>query len=436
VATIFKPTELIDRDTVEADNERRRPGLERDYAALGEKLARGGIDIEAVRRQVATFTVAVPSWGVGTGGTRFARFPGVGEPRGIHDKLQDCGVIFQLVRCTPAVSLHFPWDRVDDVAALRAEAAQLGLHFDAVNSNTFSDQPGAAHSYKFGSLAHTDRAVRDAAVEHNIACIEAGRTLGSRAITVWVGDGSSFPGQQHFRRAFERYLESAARIYAALPADWLMYIEHKLFEPAFYSTVIADWGSSLLAAQALGPQAKCLVDLGHHAPTTNIEMIVARLLACRKLAGFHFNDSSYGDDDLDSGSIQPFRLFLIFNELVDAARDAVVDDELAYMLDQSHNVTDPIESLMQSAATVQRTYAQALLVDRVALDAYQEANDALMATQTLKAAFETDVSPIVQRVRLDAQGAIDPIGVYRASGYRQRVAQIRPKSTSLGGGIV
>ncbi len=436
MATIFKPTELIARDVIEADNAPRRAALERDYEALGEKLARSGIDIEVVREQVAAFTVAVPSWGVGTGGTRFARFPGIGEPRGIHDKLQDCAVIFQLVRCTPGVSLHFPWDRVDDVAALRAEAAQLGLHFDAVNSNTFSDQPGAALSYKFGSLTHTDRAIRDAAVEHNLDCIDIGRQLGSRALTVWIGDGSSFPGQQHFRRAFDRYLESAGRIYAALPADWQMYIEHKLFEPAFYSTVIADWGSSLLAAQALGPQAKCLVDLGHHAPSVNIEMIVARLLACGKLAGFHFNDSSYGDDDLDSGSIQPFRLFLIFNELVDAARDAVVDYELAYMLDQSHNVTDPIESLMISAATVQRTYAQALLVDRAALDAHQEANDALMAAQTLKAAFETDVSPIVARVRLDAHGAIDPLRAYRASGYRQRVAAVRPKSTSLGGGIV
>jgi L-rhamnose isomerase/sugar isomerase len=310
------------------------------------------------------------------------------------------------------------------------------LHFDAVNSNTFQDQPGASVSYKFGSLSHTSAAVRAAAIEHNVACIAAGVALGSRAITVWIGDGSSFPGQAHFRRSFERYVQSARAIYDALPADWQMYIEHKLFEPAFYSTVIQDWGSSLLAAQALGSQARCLVDLGHHAPTVNIEMIVARLIGCGKLAGFHFNDSKYGDDDLDSGAIQPYRLFLVFNELVDAARDRVAGFDPAYMLDQSHNVTDPIESLMTSGATVQRTYAQALLVDRVALDAYQEANDALMASQTLKAAFETDVSPIVQRVRLEAGGAIAPLAVYRAAGYRRRVAEVRPRSTSLGGGIV
>jgi L-rhamnose isomerase/sugar isomerase len=436
MATTIIEAEPIDRELVAADNARRAPALARDYDALGERLSRGGIDIEAVKRTVATFTVAVPSWGVGTGGTRFARFPGLGEPRNIHDKLQDCAVIQQLVRCTSAVSVHFPWDWVDDFGALREEAAELGLSFDAVNSNTFQDQPGAAQSYKFGSLTHTDPAVRAAAVEHNLACIAAGEKLGSRALTVWIGDGSSFPGQQHFRRSFERYLHSTRAIYAALPGEWRMYLEHKLFEPSFYSTVIQDWGSSLFAAQTLGPKALCLVDLGHHAPTVNIEMIVARLIACGKLAGFHFNDSKYGDDDLDSGAIQPYRLFLVFNELVDAARDGVAGFDPAYMLDQSHNVTDPIESLMVSGATVQRSFAQALLVDRAALDAYQGANDALMATQTLKAAFETDVSPIVARVRLEAGGAIDPLAVYRAANYRRRVAAVRPKSSSLGGGIV
>ena len=265
MATTFTAAQPIDPHRVNAENDGRVPAVDRDYEALGEKLARAGIDIEAVKREVATFTVAIPSWGVGTGGTRFARFPGAGEPRNIHDKLEDCAVIHQLARCTAGVSLHFPWDRVDDLAGLRAEAAALGLHFDAVNSNTFQDQPGAALSYKFGSLTHTDPAVRAAAVEHNIACITAGEALGSHALTVWIGDGSSFPGQAHFRRAFERYLESTHRIYDALPSGWQMYLEHKLFEPAFYSTVIGDWGSSLLAAQTLGPKARCLVDLGHRA---------------------------------------------------------------------------------------------------------------------------------------------------------------------------
>ena len=215
-----------------------------------------------------------------------------------------------------------------------------------------------------------------------------------------------------------------------------MFLEHKTCEPAFYSTVIQDWGSSFLAATALGPQAQCLVDLGHHAPNVNIELIVARLIAAGKLAGFHFNDSKYGDDDLDAGSVAPYRLFLVFNELVAAAQEGVAGFSPAYMLDQSHNVTDPIESLISSAAQVQRSYAQALLVDRTALDAAQQDNDALTATQTLKRGFETDVTPILQRVRLDAGGAIDPIAAYRASGYRERVGKERPAVQGGSVGIV
>lgn len=426
----------IARDIIDAHNESRKRDAQADYEALGVQLARRGVDIEAVRRRAATFGVAIPSWGVGTGGTRFARFPGQGEPRHVFDKLQDCGVIHQLSTCTPTVSLHIPWDRCSDWTELRGAAASYGLGFDAMNSNTFSDQKGQAHSYKFGSLTHTDAATRAQAVAHNIECIEIGRQLGSTALTVWIGDGSNFPGQQHFRRAFDRYLESTAAIYGVLPDGWRMFLEHKICEPAFYATVIQDWGSSFYAATELGPKAQCLVDLGHHAPNVNIELIVARLIAAGKLAGFHFNDSKYGDDDLDAGSVSPYRLFLVFNELVAAEHERVKSFDPAYMLDQSHNVTDPIESLISSAAQVQRTFVQALLVDRVALDAAQEANDALMATQLLQRAFQTDVTPILQRLRLDAGGPIDPIGAYRASGYRQRVAQERPAVVGGSGGIV
>ena len=310
-------------NVIAAHNDGLQRHLRDDYDHLGAQLARRGIDIEAVRARVAAFGVAIPSWGVGTGGTRFARFPGPGEPRHVFDKLQDCGVIQQFARATPTVSLHIPWDRCSDWTALREAAASQGLAFDAINSNTFSDQKGQAHSYKFGSLTHTDAATRAQAVAHNIECIEIGRQIGSTALTVWVGDGSNFPGQQHLRRAFDRYLDSARQIYAALPADWRMFLEHKICEPAFYSTVIQDWGSSFLAASALGAKAQCLVDLGHHAPNVNIELIVARLAAAGKLAGFHFNDSKYGDDDLDAGSVAPYRLFLVFNELVAAAHEGV-----------------------------------------------------------------------------------------------------------------
>jgi L-rhamnose isomerase/sugar isomerase len=224
-------------------------------------------------------------------------------------------------------------------------------------------------------------------------------------------------------------------IYAALPADWRVYTEHKMYEPAFYSTVVQDWGTNYLIATELGEKAFCLVDLGHHAPNTNIEMIVSRLAQFGKLGGFHFNDSKYGDDDLDAGSIDPFRLFLVFNELVDA-EERYPDFRPAHMLDQSHNVTDPIESLMLSAADVQRAYAQALLVDRAALAAAQQANDALGATQALRLAYRTDVEPILAMARLEAGGAIDLLGAYRASGYRAKVAAIRPAVEGSSGGIV
>ncbi|WEX77994.1 L-rhamnose catabolism isomerase [Sinorhizobium numidicum] len=429
-------TEMISTSVVEAENANRRDVLRRDYESLGERLARRGIDIDAVKQRVAAYGVAVPSWGVGTGGTRFARFPGLGEPRSIFDKLEDCSVIQQLTRATPTVSLHIPWDKVSDLKALREKGTALGLGFDAMNSNTFSDTPGQAHSYKFGSLSHTDAATRRQAVEHNLECIEIGKELGSKALTVWIGDGSNFPGQSNFTRAFERYLDAMKAVYAALPDDWRLFTEHKMYEPAFYSTVVQDWGTNYLIAQELGPKAFCLVDLGHHAPNVNIEMIVARLIQFKKLGGFHFNDSKYGDDDLDTGSIDPYRLFLVFNELVDAEVRAADGFNPAHMLDQSHNVTDPIESLMTSAMEVGRAYAQALLVDRRALEGYQQENDALMASETLKVAFRTDVEPILAMARFENGGAIAPVATYRTSGYRMKVAAERPAVSGGGGGIV
>jgi L-rhamnose isomerase/sugar isomerase len=412
-----------------------RAALQADYETLGAQLSRRGVEIERITRAVGLFHVAIPSWGVGTGGTRFARFPGPGEPRNVFDKLDDCAVIHALTAATPAVSLHLPWDRADP-SDLKAHASALGLTFDAVNSNTFQDQKGQTHSYKFGSLTHTAQEVREQAIAHNIDCIRIGQVLGSKALTLWIGDGANFPGQQHLTRAFDRYLESAAKIYKALPPDWILLLEHKMYEPAFYATVIQDWGSSLMAAQTLGAKARCLVDLGHHAPHVNIEMIVARLIHAGKLGGFHFNDSKYGDDDLDAGSIDPFRLFLIFNELVDAEWRAVKGFKPAHMLDQSHNVTDPIESLMASAIELQRAYAQAMLVDRERLSAFQQDNDVMRANQTLKQAFTTDVQPILAKARLDKGAAIDPLQVYRDSGYRAQCARSRSGVAGSGSGIV
>ncbi|WP_152046219.1 L-rhamnose catabolism isomerase [Aureimonas psammosilenae] len=430
-------TSPIDQSVIERHNAARSKDQASDYASLGEKLARRGIDIDAITEKVAEFTVAVPSWGTGTGGTRFARFPGRGEPRGIFEKLTDCAVIQALGRASPGVSLHIPWDKADPTE-LKAHADALGLHFDAMNSNTFQDHPGDPRqplSYKYGSLSHADPAVRRQAVEHNLETVAIGDKLGSKAITVWIGDGANFAGQSDLSRSFERYLESMKAITAGLPADWRIFSEHKMYEPAFYSTVVSDWGTSLMTAQELGEKAFCLVDLGHHAPNVNIEQIVARLIRAGKLGGFHFNDSKYGDDDLDAGSIDPFRLFLVFNELV-AAGEALDRLSPAHMIDQSHNVTDPIESLIRSGAEIRRAYAQALLVDRAKLAEYQDSNDVLLASETLKNAFRTDVEPILAEARLRHGGAIDPIAAFRESGYRDKVANERPASVSGGGGIV
>lgn len=429
-------TYRIPQSLIGEENAKLSTALADDYGALGRQLARRGLDIEAITAKVAAFAVAVPTWGVGTGGTRFARFPGIGEPRGIYEKLDDCATIQQLTRATPTCSPHFPWDEVSDYRELAERAQALGLGFDAINSNTFQDQAGQPLSYKFGSLTHATKAVRDQAVAHNIACIEIGEKLGSKALTVWIGDGSNFPGQSNLSRVFDWYIESASEIYARLPVDWRVFLEHKLCEPAFYSTVISDWGSSLMAAQALGPKAQCLVDLGHHAPNVNIEQIVARFVRVGRLAGFHFNDSKYGDDDLDSGSVDPFRLFRVFNELIDAAERKAPGFSPAYMLDQSHNVTDPIESLMTSAIEVQRAYAQALAVDRAALAAAQDESDALLAHRLLKAGFTTDVSPILAEARRRLDGAIDPVAAYRISGYRTRKAEERPAVAGSSSGIV
>lgn len=422
-------------DQIADHNAARYDALRDEYDSLGRALERRGIDVEAVKAKVADFSVALPTWGSGVGGTRFAKFPIPGEPTNIHEKLEDCAVVQQLGRATPRVSPHFPWDRVADYVGLREEASALGLGFDAVNSNTFQDQEGQTLSYKHGSLTATAPAVRAQAIEHNIECIEIGRVLGSKALTVWLADGTNFPGQQSLGASLDRYLDSASQIYKALPTDWRMLLEHKMFEPAFYSTVISDWGSSILAAQQLGPKAQCLVDLGHHAPNVNIEQIVARLHRFGKLGGFHFNDSKYGDDDLDCGSINPHQLFLIFNELVEAELAPRDGFNPAYMIDQSHNVTDPIESMLSSAEAILGAYAKAVIVDREALRHAQADNDVMMGFQALRRAYRTDVSPILAMARLEAGGAIDVLDMYRTSGWRDRKAQER-KAVGLGAGIV
>jgi L-rhamnose isomerase/sugar isomerase len=385
---------------------------------------------EWVVRKLMEFEVAIPSWALGTGGTRFGRFSGGGDPRSLEEKMEDIALLHALNRSSGAISLHIPWDIPDDAGATRALAAQYGLRFDAMNSNTFQDQAGQRHSYKFGSLQHVRKEVRRQAIEHNLEVIRYGVELGSASLTVWLADGSCFPGQLNFRQAFQHTLQGLREIYAALPADWKMFVEYKAYEPNFYSMTVGDWGQSLLYTSKLGPKAFTLVDLGHHLPNANIEQIVALLLMEGKLGGFHFNDSKYGDDDLTVGSIKPYQLFLIFNELVEGMNARGMDHarDLGWMIDASHNVKDPLEDLLQSVEAILLTYAQALLVDRQQLKAAQEANDVVAAQEVLQAAFRTDVRPLVAEARLRAGGALDPLALYRTEQVRKRLIKERGAS--------
>ncbi|MEZ4775278.1 MAG: TIM barrel protein [Bacteroidia bacterium] len=403
---------------------------QRKFEFLAEVLSTAGINVEELLEKIGQFQIAIPSWALGTGGTRFGRFPGGGEPANLEQKMEDVAVIHALSQAAGAISLHIPWDIPENPGHIRRLAKELGLRFDAVNSNTFQDQPNQTHSYKFGSLCHTDSAVRQQAVEHNIEVIRYGEALGSTATTVWLSDGSTFPGQLNFRSAFERTYRSLEEIYRELPDDWKMYVEYKPYEPNFYSMVVQDWGTSFLFANKLGPKAFTLVDLGHHLPNTNIEQIVATLMMEGKLGGFHFNDSKYGDDDLTVGSIKPYQLYLIFNELVQGME--AVDSKnppLAWMIDASHNVKDPLEDLMQSVEAIRLAYAQALLTDREALSFAQETNDPVMAQEVLQHAFRSDLRPLLAEARLRAGGAISPIACFRELKIREKLIAERGHNT-------
>jgi len=394
-------------------------------------VASGLNNVEAVLQKLIDFNVAIPSWALGTGGTRFGRFSGAGEPGNLEEKMEDVGLLHALNKSSGAISLHIPWDIPENYSAIKTLAAQLGLKFDAVNSNTFQDQNDQPLSYKFGSLQHVDRAVRKQAIDHNIEVIKHGIELGSKALTVWLSDGSCFPGQLNFRKAFQNTLESLKEIYAALPADWKVFVEYKAYEPNFYSMTVGDWGQSLLYTSKLGDKAYTLVDLGHHLPNANIEQIVALLLMEGKLAGFHFNDSKYGDDDVTVGSMKPYQLFLIFNELVEGmdARGMDHANDLGWMIDASHNVKDPLEDLLQSVEAIMISYAQALMVDRKKLNDAQQRNDVVIAQEILQNTFRTDVRSIVAEARLRTGGSISPVQFFREMKIREQLIKERGAKT-------
>ena len=417
----------IDRNQIEDYNNKVLTQHKESFDFLANSLSRNGIQIDDVIRKLTEFQVAIPSWALGAGGTRFGRFSFFGEPSNLEQKIEDVGLIHSLTQTAGAVSLHIPWDIPKDYKAIKELASSLDIKFDAVNSNTFQDQKNAKKSYKYGSLSNTSQTIREQAIAHNIDVINIGNLLESKALTIWLADGSSFPGQNNFQTAFQNTQDSLKDIYKGLPNDWKMLIEYKPYEPNFYSTVIQDWGASLMLANECGEKAFTLVDLGHHLPNSNIEQIVSILMLKGKLGGFHFNDSKYGDDDLTTGSIKPYALFLIFNELVYGMENNPQNPDLAWMIDASHNIKDPLEDLIQSLEAIQESYAKALLVDQDALKIAQQENDVVKCQEILQEAYRTDVRPLLEKARLNAGGAINPIKAYRELDLRNHLIAKRGK---------
>jgi L-rhamnose isomerase / sugar isomerase len=404
------------------------------FAFLQSMLTDNGVDVNHILAQLSALQIAIPSWALGAGGTRFGRFSIGGEPRNLEEKIADVALIKNLTGYTNSISLHIPWDIPTDIQVIKQLLNQNKLIIDSVNSNTFQDQPAQTYSYKFGSLCHTDEVIRQQAIDHNIAVIEHGKNLECKVLTVWLADGSNFPGQQHFRNAFTNTIKSLQTIEKAMPNDWTMLVEYKPYEPNFYSMVIPDWGTSKAICDAVGSKAKVLVDLGHHLPNTNIEQIVARLLQLQTLGGFHFNGSMYGDDDLTTGAIKPYQLFLIFNELVDAATDVnLIAQKIAYMIDASHNTKDPIADLLQSLENIATAYAKALLVNRQALHQAQQENNVVVAESILQDAFLTDVRPLLIQARINNGNAACPLQLFMQSNIRQQLINQRGANSTASG---
>jgi L-rhamnose isomerase / sugar isomerase len=400
------------------------------FTLLQEQLQQHGIEVAAVLEEIKGFTIETPSWGYGNSGTRFKVFPWQGAARTLFEKLEDAAMVQRVTGVCPGVAIHIPWDQVDDWTEAERYADRLGVHIGAVNPNLFQDD-----AYRLGSLCHPDSAVRRQAISHVVDCIHIAQEVHSEVVSLWLADGTNYPGQDDMRRRRHRLLEALEEIYAALPGGMRLLIEYKFFEPAFYQTDLPDWGTSLLFCQKLGPQAEVLMDTGHHPQGTNLAQIVAQLLDEGRLGGFHFNDRKYADDDLIVGSLNPFELFTIFNEILSArAAGNTSATQIAYMIDQSHNIEPKIEAMIQSILHVQLAYAKALLIDRQALAHVQDAGDLLGAYRVLRDAFETDVRPLLEEARVQMGLDPDPIASFRRSGYAKKIASERGVATAVEGG--
>ena len=423
---------MIEKKQIEEFNLRKINHHKDGYNFLSKILSNNEINIENIIYKLSKLEIAIPSWALGLGGTRFGRFSLGGQPRNLNEKINDVGILNALTKSSGSISLHIPWDIPDDFEVINKIAKSHGIKFDSVNSNTFQDQKDSKLSYKFGSLSHVDKNVRDLAINHNIEVINYGKKIGSKSLTVWLADGSSYPGQSNLRDNFKRTLDSFQKIYEHLPNDWKLLIEYKPYEPFFYSMVIPDWGSSFLFTSKLGKKAYSLIDLGHHLPNTNIEQIVAVLMQEEKLGGFHFNDSNYGDDDLTVGSQNPFQLFLIFCELVLGEKETK-NPKISWMIDASHNLKDPLEDLLQSIENIKIAYTKSLLVDFTRLREAQQINDITLCESILNEAFNIDVRPIVNESNFRLGGSISPIDTYRKLEIHKKLTKQRGhKYTSSG----
>jgi L-rhamnose isomerase/sugar isomerase len=370
---------------------------------------------DALLLRLRTLEIETPSWGYGNSGTRFHVYPWPGAARTVHERIADAALVHRLTGSCPSVALHIPWDAVDDYGGLRRYAEGEGVRIGAINPNLFGDD-----AYRLGSLCHPDAAVRARATHHCRECIDIAEQVGSSVISLWLADGTNYPGQDDLRGRHARLVRALEEIYAQLPPGMRLLIEYKFFEPGFYSTDLPDWGTAAFVCRRLGPQAQVLVDTGHHPQGTNIEQIVAVLLADGLLGGFHFNNRKYADDDLIVGSIDPFELFRIMREIALGGADGV-----AFMIDQSHNVEGKIDAMIQSVMNIQTAYAKALLVDEEGLAARQQDGDVLGAHRILLEAFETDVRPLLARLRQELGVDPDPVQTFRDGGFRERLAQER-----------
>lgn len=402
------------------------PTLQKRYERLAEYLSERGTDLQSVEKRLLAQRVETPSWGYGNSGTRFAVFAQPGVPRNPFEKIDDAAQVQKHTGICPGVAIHIPWDKVVDYSELSNHARSLGMHIGAVNPNVFQEQ-----DYKLGSVCNPDAGIRKQATDHLLECVEIGKQVGSTALSLWFADGTNYAGQDSIIERRHRMLECLEQVYSAMPPEMRMLIEYKFYEPAFYQTDLADWGSALTMCQKLGQQAEVLVDLGHHPQGTNIEQIVAYLLDDGKLGGFHFNDRKYGDDDLILGTVNPFQLFLIYVELV-AAENVGTADNIAYMIDQSHNIEAKIEAMIMSVMALQETYAKALLVDSKALREAQQSGDVLAAYRILVDAFGTDVRPLCAHVREKLNASADPIAAFRESGYLEKAAHDRKEGAQAG----